>query len=213
MKDELHNVISGKSQVRHGTLIQAVARYLREGKESGKGVANSKYFKAQEAEKLIQYISLNNLWINDIDFSKYISQGAEQRVYLQDGKHVVKLNDGIYYDFWIDYFYNLLLHNYFFPDTAYQLIGFTEELNEDSGKTILYAIVKQPFVTVDVSTDLTEVKNFLEENGFINNRRNDYTNPQLGIILEDLHDENVLTNNGVLYFIDTVFYLTEAFWE
>lgn len=213
MKDELHNVISGKSQVRHGTLIQAVARYLREGKESGKGVANSKYFKAQEAEKLIQYISLNNLWINDIDFSKYISQGAEQRVYLQDGKHVVKLNDGIYYDFWIDYFYNLLLHNYFFPDTAYQLIGFTEELNEDSGKTILYAIVKQPFVTVDVSTDLTEVKNFLEENGFVNNRRNDYTNPRLGIILEDLHDENVLTNNGVLYFIDTVFYLTEAFWE
>ena len=34
-----------------------------------------------------------------------------------------------------------------------------------------------------------------------------------GIILEDLHDENVLTRNEVLYFIDTVFYVTDAFWD
>ncbi|MDR0573872.1 MAG: hypothetical protein LBG96_07585 [Tannerella sp.] len=31
-------------------------------------------------------------------------------------------------------------------------------------------------------------------------------NPESGIILEDLHNENVLTSNGILYFIDTVFY-------
>ena len=29
----------------------------------------------------------------------------------------------------------------------------------------------------------------------------------MGIILEDLHDENVLTNQGALFFIDTIFYL------
>ncbi|WP_366518144.1 hypothetical protein [uncultured Mucilaginibacter sp.] len=27
-----------------------------------------------------------------------------------------------------------------------------------------------------------------------------------------MHDENVLTRNGILYFIDTVFYLTGNFW-
>ena len=36
-------------------------------------------------------------------------------------------------------------------------------------------------------------------------------NEELGIILEDLHDENVLTRNGLLYFIDTVFYLTAQY--
>jgi len=36
---------------------------------------------------------------------------------------------------------------------------------------------------------------------------------KLGVILEDLHDENVLTQNGMLYFIDTVFYLTDDFWK
>ena len=49
---------------------------------------------------------------------------------------------------------------------------------------------------------------------FINKKNNDYFHPELGIILEDLHDENVLTQQGILYFIDTVFYLkSEIFWE
>ncbi len=211
MKDELLNVISGKGQVRHGLLIQTIAGYLRKGEEPGQRIAESERLKVQETERLTAYISQHNHWINDLDFSKYISQGAEQRVYLQDGKHVVKLNDAIYYDCWVDYFNNLLLHNYFFPDTAYELVGFTEEYNKDLDKKILYAVVKQPFVSVNSATDLAEVRNFLEANGFINSRRNDYFNPDLGIILEDLHDENVLTYNGVLYFIDTVFYLTPEF--
>ena len=53
----------------------------------------------------------------------------------------------------------------------------------------------------------------MESNGFHNIRNNDYKNNELGIIIEDLHDENVLTNHGVLYFIDTVFYLTSYFWN
>ena len=51
-------------------------------------------------------------------------------------------------------------------------------------------------------------------NGFENIRNNDYYNPFLGIILEDLHDENVLTQKGILYFIDTVFYIKpNIFWK
>ena len=101
----------------------------------------------------------------------------------------------------------MLLHNYFFPDTAYELVGFTKD-NE-----ILYAVVQQSYVSITSSTDLTKVKTFLTMNGFVNNRNNDYYNPELGIILEDWHDENVLTRNEVLYFIDTVFYLTDEFWK
>ena len=51
------------------------------------------------------------------------------------------------------------------------------------------------------------VEQFMNSNGFQKIRNNDYFNSNLGIILEDLHDENVLTSNGILYFIDTVFYL------
>ena len=207
IKDELHNVLSGKSKVRFGTIIQAIAGYLSDGEKTGPNVEVQKHFKEQETKRLVLYISQHNLWIDKIDLSQYVSEGAEQKVYLRDGEHVLKLNDAIYYNSWKDYFYNLLLHNYFFSDTAYNLLGFTMD-----GET-LYAVVQQNYVSITASTDLKQVKDFLTKNGFENNRNNDYFNPHLGIILEDLHDENVLTKEDVLYFIDTVFYLTEQFWN
>ena len=77
----------------------------------------------------------------------------------------------------------------------------------------LHAVVKQPFVKATQITNLQNVKDFLTENGFINKKNNDYFHPYLGIIFEDLHDENVLTSEGVLQFIDTVFFLTDKFYE
>lgn len=207
LKHELHHIISGKSKVRFGATIQAIASYLNDGTQSGPKAQNSKQIREQEAKRLENFISDHNLWRNDIDFSQYVSEGAEQRVYLKDSEHVLKLNDAIYYSCWKDYFQNLLLHNFFFSDTAYELIGFTKE------NSVLYAVVQQSFVTISQATDLEHVKAFLGSNGFINQRNNDYFNPDLGIILEDLHDENVLTRNGILYFIDTVFYTTEVFWS
>ena len=205
LKHELHNVLSGKSQVRFGAIIQSIASYLNDGTQTSAIIEDEKHFKKQETKRLENYISEKNLWI-DIDLTQYVSEGAEQKVYLKDTENVLKLNDSIYYNSWKDYLYNLLLHNYFFPDTAYDLIGFTKD------NDILYAVVQQAYVSITANTDLKQVKEFLTLNGFENNRNNDYINLELGIILEDLHDENVLTRNEVLYFIDTVFYLTEAFW-
>lgn len=194
LKNELRNIISGKSQVSFGTIIQTIASYLDNGSQSSDEIKSSKQIREQETKKLENFVTERNLWIEDIDFSQYVSEGAEQRVYLRDPDHVLKLNDAIYYSYWKDYLYNLLLHNFFFPDTAYELIGFTK----DRGK--IYAVVKQSFVTITQETDLNKVKSFLEANGFINNRNNDYFNPGLDIILEDLHDENVLTQKRYALF-------------
>lgn len=113
----------------------------------------------------------------------HVSEGAEQKVYLVDGKYVLKLNDAIFYNSWTDYFHNILLHNYLFEDTAYSLEGFYE--NEE----VLFAVVKQPFVVATSKTDLLTVKEFMLQNGFQNNRNNDYINHELCIIIEDLHDD------------------------
>jgi hypothetical protein len=208
IKHELQNILSGKGEVKYGNTIKAVAGYLRRSKETGRLAPEEKSIKNKEALRLINWINDNNFWYNDIDFNLFVSEGAEQKVYLKDENSVLKLNDSIYYEFWLDYLNNLLLNNYFFPDTAYELIGF--HMNTD----ILYAVVKQRFVKLDQLTDLSEVKKFLGNNGFENIRNNDYYNSFLGIILEDLHDENVLTQQGVLYFIDTVFYFRpEIFWK
>lgn len=207
MKDEIHDVLSGKSEVRFGATLQTICRYF-EGRTRSSGISKKeKHYKKEESKDLEIYISKHNLWLENLDFSQYVSEGAEQKVYLKDNSHVLKLNDSIYYNSWEDYIHNLLLHNYFFPDTSYELLGFTKQ------NDILYAVVKQAFVKVTEQTDLNRVNEFLLGNGFENIRNHDYFHPKLGIILEDLHDENVLTQQGILYFIDTVFYLTESFWD
>lgn len=208
VKYELQTIISGKSGNSYGALIQTIAHYLGTSQRTGPMAEKKHQNKAEETEKLITFATENNLFYNDIEEENYISEGAEQKVYIKNEQFVLKLNDAIYYASWEDYFHNLMLHNYFFADTAYQLLGFYEKERE------LYAVVKQPFVQADCLTDLTQVKAFLTNNGFENIRNHDYYHPQLGIILEDLHDENVLTRHDMLYFIDTVFYIKpEVFWN
>ncbi|MEM0543534.1 hypothetical protein WFZ85_12995 [Flavobacterium sp. j3] len=207
MKHELQNIISGKSQVEFGATIQAVTHYLRESKSSSEMAQGSIDFKKQEEGFLVQFANQNSLWYPKIDVKQFVSNGAEQLVYLKDSRKVLKLNDSIYYSSWEDYFNNLLINNCFFPDTAYRLLGFYKT------HTTFYAVVEQNFVLATEKTNLEHVKLFLENAGFINKKNNDYYHPEWGIILEDLHDENVLTQNGILKFIDTVFYLTEQFYK
>ncbi len=207
LKFELQNIISGNGKVRYGDIIQTINNYLRREKKSISDLKEVKLFKAQEKEILINYINQNNLWFEGLDKTKYIGEGAEQKIFeYSDPKYIIKINDSIFYEFWEDYFNSLLIHNFFFPHLAYELLGFYKS------DSTLYAVVKQPFVISTEITDLNNVKTFLLENGFINKKANDYFHPELGIIVEDLHDENVLTENGSLQFIDTIFYLTSDFF-
>ncbi|MCU0361703.1 MAG: hypothetical protein MUF75_13520 [Bacteroidia bacterium] len=190
LKHELQSIISGDVSVGNGKIIQAITGYLRRKKEAVQGTSKAKLNKEQETQVLIDYIEDQSFWYFGLDESKYIGEGAEQKVYeYSDPRFILKLNDSIFYEFWEDYLNSLLLHNYFFPHLAYELLGFHK-----SDK--LYAVVKQPFVRSTESTNLNNVKEFLFSNGFINRRANDYYHPGLGIIVEDLHDENVLTEDG-----------------
>jgi Tfp pilus assembly protein PilE len=82
------------------------------------------------------------------------------------------------------------MHNYLFPDTAYELIGFTKQ------EEILYAIVEQSYVTFTEPTDLTKVKSFLLHNGFTNTRNNDYFNAdQSFAAARAAHDESSIPRN------------------
>ncbi len=208
IKHELQSIISGNGSVRNGKIIQTITNHLRGKKKTIQGAAKTKLVKEQETQVLIDYVESQGLWYKDFDQSKYIGEGAEQKVYeFTDPNFVIKLNDSIFYELLEDYFNSLLIHNYFFPHLSYELLGF-QILD---GK--LSSVVKQSFVRSTESTDLMNVKEFLSANGFINKKNNDYFHPGLGIIVEDLHDENVLTEEGALQFIDTVFFLMPSFFE
>ena len=122
MRDDIQHILSGTSQVKHYHLIQTTCSYLKGSQGTSSMVKDHQQHKEEETKRLVQFIQDNNLWVDNINIDLYVSQGAEQKVYLKDGSTVLKLNDAIYYASWIDYFHNLLLNNLFFPDTAYHLL-------------------------------------------------------------------------------------------
>ena len=157
-------------------------------------------------EKQVAYLKAladdRDCWVTMLpDENQYLTRGGEARVYLnKDGRSVVKINDAVYYATWLEYFNSLVLHNLLFPGTAYEFIGFF------MGTASIEVVVKQPFIEADATADLETIRQLLAFNGFENTRRYDYLNKALGIILEDIHDENVLSKDNTLFFIDTVFY-------
>lgn len=84
--------------------------------------------------------------------------------------------------------------------TVYSLIGFTESGNG------LSAVLQQPFIEGGQAR-LDDIRELLSYNGFENTKRQDYYNSEFGLVLEDMHDENVIAKDDLLFFIDTVFYI------
>jgi len=163
--------------------------------------------KKEQVEFLKIYASEKDLFIEQAPSeSQFLARGGEAKVYFEsETKSVIKINDGIYYATWLEFFNSIVIHNLLFPNTAYSFLGFIEI------EGVFFAVLKQPFVTADDVVDLADVKKLLAYNGFENTLRkglptNNYYNKDLGLILEDIHDENVIVKSNTLFFIDTVFY-------
>ncbi len=183
-------------------LITNVYTYLEKHSQDYKTDFENYVSKETEQKLLEEFVLKNNLMYENLPFATYLDEGAEQKVfYFEDDKKVIKLNDAIFYVNWSQFFESLMIHNILFKETNYTLIGFVK-INH-----LLYAVVQQDFIMSNQNTDIEEVRSYMIDKGFSLKRRNDYTHSELGIIIEDLHEENVLKMNNTLFFIDTVIYL------
>lgn len=146
------------------------------------------------------------LWIDENDFmdqysTRQIGAGAEQKVYLhENGKEVIKVNTGTYHGNWLEFFNRLLGHAILFPATSYSMIGVT------SVEETLAVVIKQQFAVLTQGAQRYSVESYLNDHSFIRTKNDDYYNQELGIILEDLHDENIFLLDKQLLFIDPVVY-------
>jgi hypothetical protein len=207
IKYELQNIIIGNGQDGHSSQLKNIQNFLRRNAQSGKKPEKQQHIKSEEEKLLIAFAKNEGIiFTDDIPQTTYIGEGAEQKVYRYDNHSVIKLNSCVFYESWLDYFNSLLIHNYFFNASSYDFLGF-KIINEE-----LFAVVKQDFILATEITNLDNVRSFLEYNSFSHIRNNDYHHLELGLIFEDLHDENVLCHEGLLYFIDTIFYITPDFY-
>ena len=93
----------------------------------------------------------------------------------------------------------MLQHNALFPQTAYELVGFT-----GFGKSSVYPIVCQDYIPNATYATHGEILDYMESLGFQTCGDATFTNGS--IIINDLRPRNVLkTPNGALFVIDADF--------
>jgi hypothetical protein len=206
IREKLQNIVRGTCLEGPADRCSTVRNHLIEGfgtSPTVKGEFESRsIIKEKQIEFLKTYAKESGLWLESLaPQPEYLTKGGESKVYLAaDGLNVIKVNDAVYYATWAEYFNSLVLHNLLFPNTTYSLLGFIE----NDGK--LNAALSQPFIEGE-QAKLENIKDLLSFNGFENTKRQDYYNKEFGLVLEDMHDENVIARQDVLFFIDTVFYI------
>lgn len=201
----LENIIRGNEIKGRNDLATTARNHLCRSFKASK-VAERKFEHFQQIKKeqeiILKQLSTENNWWYSNHNLHFLTEGGESKIYFEEiGKHVIKYNDAIYYNTWLDFLNNILLHNLFFPSTNYTLLGFS--IKDD----ILFAALKQRYYIANEITSLNDIKETLELYGFKHLKRFDYFHPEYNIVIEDLHDENVLTVENKLFFIDTIFLL------
>lgn len=207
IRQKLQNIVRGndlEGQEDHCTAVRNLLSQSFGSNPTVKGEFESRsIIKEAEAGILKILAEKRNIWMPCLpEGSTYLTRGGESQIFLApDYLHVIKVNDAIYYATWTEFFNSLVIHNLLFPNTGYELLGFT--LGEEEQLT---AVLKQRFIEGG-QAELINIKAHLNFNGFEHIRRQDYFNKEFDLLLEDMHDENVIAKDDVLFFIDTVFYI------
>ena len=172
----------------------------------------NEFLRPKEEVQLLNWAQTQHIFKSKLDLQlefnrKPDAQGNEQLVFVSDdGSYVTKINDGAYHGTWLEFFDRLALHNFLFPETAYKFTGFTIRIGFH-GEDRFACILQQPFIQTDKGAGFELVKNDMNLRGFRHLKGNDFYNPEMGLIVEDLHDENVFEGKESLIYIDPVIYL------
>jgi len=136
--------------------------------------------------------------------SKWIAQGErgglENRVFYDSNRdRWIKINTLAYHTNQLEFLHRMAIHNYLFPEVVLRLEAY---MWDDSA---LLPIISQPHVThhgglVSEEESGAELEKM---GGSWNSQENGYVFNDLGIVITDTHDENVLRRqDGGLSFID-----------
>lgn len=189
--------------------IYAAASNVAKGVlESMQKIAGTTYCKGVQVAELEKWAKSHNCWFDKVEaLGTYIDRGSENEVYVSnDGKSMFKLNDFRYSDDNLDAFFERVkAHNYYFPDCAYTIIGFSR--NQEGN---VCALLKQPFIVAEREATDDEIKRELLLMGFESEMDGEYFKNNTHEIF-DITPNNVLMGvDGRLYFIDTIIYLSDS---
>ena len=116
-----------------------------------------------------------------------IAQGAESKVYYQDGDTSVVKERASIYSTTQKALDAIVLHNYLFPETAMKVIGFTRDKDG-----LLRIVLTQPYINCKRLATKEEIDTMVAAKGFRDNWSDqgvNYISDRMA--LEDMHPANV----------------------
>lgn len=183
-----------------GNRIMETASYLcRRCKETAGDVEPAEGYKRKQIQELKLFATADNLWknFNDSSFT-YMAKGGENEVFYDSTTAVIKLNNFDYAgDDLMNFFIRMELHNRFFCNVPYSMIGFAyNSLHE------FCAVLVQPYIRAKREATWEEINTYMEALGFKQDYVDEFHNEDYEIF--DVVPNNVLYGiDDKLYFIDT----------
>lgn len=174
----------------------------------------SEEIKRLESQQLSDWALANNLLFDADEFTRYwfdfgCVEGGEHQIFQMNG-YFYKRNNLAFHTSYLEYFERLVLHNWLFPDTAYQFEG-VQWVTENESPAQLRPVVTQKALRGVRGATRAEVEAEMSRMGFVRRYEDNYFHPALSLFVDDLHDQNVLVDaTGDLLIFDPVIYLTFA---
>ena len=145
-------------------LLEEASSFARGVLESIKALAGTTACKGVQIARLKDWAIEHKCWIENIDtLGVFSDRGSENEVYMSfDEIHVYKLNYFRYSDDnLLPFFERIAAHNRYFPDCAYEFLGFAQ--NRDYK---ICAVLQQQFVVNAREATEEEIKEEFERIGF-----------------------------------------------
>lgn len=175
--------------------------------ESIQALAGTTFSKGVQINALRKFAIENDCWFPDASvLGEYADRGSENEVYTsRESDTVFKLNDFRYADDNLNSFFDRIeIHNLYFPDCQYDLIGFgLNSLNN------CCAILSQPFIHAEREATNEEIAEALTNNGFLPQLGGEYFSNGEYDIFDALPNNVLYGTDGHLYFIDTIIFHSE----
>lgn len=160
----------------------------------------SKIEESLAAEAIAKELGLWIPYTEALSLGHPAPSGIENEVYLDTATNtVVKINNLMTSTTILRLLHRLLLHNDIFPQTRYELIGFT-----GFGQGSIYPVLRQDYVPNATYATHGEILDYMEALGFTPCGEAAFTNGHLTIT--DLRPRNVLKDNhGAIFVVDADF--------
>ena len=180
-------------------LLEQTACITRRSKEAAGETEPTESYKRGQTEELIKFTNDNSLWIDLSHLNiTYMDRGGENEVFHDGNVSVVKLNNFEYAgDDLENFFIRITVHNKFFSNVPYQMIGFAYNSLQE-----FCAVLTQPYILAEREATEDEITTYMQALGFEMDYYDEYHNSDYEVF--DAVPNNVLYGiDGDLYFIDT----------